>query len=222
MQIGPHTLLFLKKDPRGDAAAQPEFAFATPSPDLASSIRLTEMLLAMGLTSEGLDSSMIATGPNSQGATAYTSGYERLLSQIEEFSASQDDIELFESAEEELFDLLRRWSNALQNVTGPLELRPELKNGIVGENVKLNVSFKTPQMIQSQSEKEDSAIKKIEAGLMSRKMAVMDIYDVDKDKAEEIIQEIDKELSGSNDDDDDVETPNEETTVEDESDEEQA
>lgn len=105
MQIGPHTLLFLKKDPRAEANSQPEFEFATPSPDLASSIRLTEMLLAMGLTSEGLDASMIATGPSSQAAAPYSSGYERLLSQIEEFSASQDDIELFQSAEKEIFEL---------------------------------------------------------------------------------------------------------------------
>lgn len=199
MQIGPHTLLFLKKDPRSDAAAQPEFEFATPSPDLSASIRLTEMLLAMGLTSEGLDASMIATGPSSQGDKAYSSGYERLLAQIEEFSASQDDIELFECAEEEIFELLKAWSNALQMVRGPLELRPELRGGIVGDQVELNVSFKTPSMVQSQSEKEDSSIKKMEAGLMSRKMAVMEIYDVDEDKAEEIISEIDEEEMGGED-----------------------
>lgn len=210
MQIGPHTLLFLKKDPRADAASQPEFEFATPSPDLASSIRLTEMLLAMGLTSEGLDASMIATGPSSQGERAYSSGYERLLSQIEEFSASQDDIELFQCAEDEIFDLLRTWSNVLQTVRGPLELRPELRGGVVSESVELNVVFKTPEMVQSQGEKEDSNIKLIESGLRSRKMAVMDIYGVDEERAEEIISEIDEEQMGSEGED--------ETEVEDETD----
>lgn len=193
MQTGPHTLLFLKKNPRDPEGSQPEFAFATPSPDLSSSIRLTEMLLAMGLTSEGLDASMIATGPNTSGEKTYSSGYERLLAQIEEFSASQDDFQLFESAEAELFELFKRWSNALQNVTGPLELKPELKGGQISEAVEFSVSFDTPQMIQSQTEKEDSSIKKMESGLMSRKMAVMEIYDVDETRAEEIIKEIDDE-----------------------------
>lgn len=197
MQTGPHTLLFLKKDPRADAAAQPEFAFATPSPDLASSIRLTEMLLAMGLTSEGLEADLISTGPATTGDKPYTSGYERLLAQIEEFSASQDDLDLFKGAEYEVFDLLRRWSNLLQNVTGPLELKPELKGGQISDAVQLTCNFTTPEMVQSQTEKEDSAIKKMEAGLMSRKMAIMDIYGVDDDKAEEMIEEIDEEQSAS-------------------------
>lgn len=202
MQIGPHTLLFLKKDPRGEAAAQPEFEFATPSPDLASSIRLTEMILAMSLTSEGMDASAIATGPNTQGTKTYTSGYERMLAQMEEFTASQDDFQLFENAEEQVFDLLKAWSNVLQNVKGPLELKPELRNGIIGEQVDLDVVFSTPQMVQSKSELEDSAIKKMEAGLMSRKRAVMDIYEVDEDKAEEIITEIDEENLGATDETD--------------------
>lgn len=191
LQIGPHSLLFLKKDPRGEAAAQPEFEFATPSPDLASSIRLTEMLLAMSLTSEGMDASAIATGPNSQSNKVYSSGYERLLAQIEEFSASADDFQMFEYAEEKIFNLLKLWSNALQMVRGPLELKPELRGGIIGDQVELNVSFATPQMVQSKSELEDSAIKRMENGLMSRKMAIMSLYDVDEDKAEEIIAEID-------------------------------
>lgn len=194
MQIGPHTLLFLKIDPKADAANKPSFSFATPQPDLASSIRLTEMLLAMGLTSEGLDSSMISTGPNTSGEKAYSSGYERLLAQIEEFSASQDDFQLFECAERELFELFKLWSNALQNVKGPLELVPELRNGIISDKVKMEPVFSTPQMIQSKSELEDSVIKKSDAGLMSRKMAIMEIYSVDEDKAEEIIADIDGDM----------------------------
>lgn len=204
MQIGPHTLLFLKKDPRVEAAGQPEFEFATPSPDLASSIRLTEMLLAMGLTSEGLDSNIISTGSRFDVSKTYSSGYERLLAQIEEFSASQDDFQLFEGAEEDLFEILKAWSNALQDVNGDLALRPELKNGVIGESVELNITFETPQMVQNQTDKEASDILKMESGLMSRKMAVMDIYNVDEDKAQEIIDEIDAEapaptLTGVND-----------------------
>lgn len=207
MQIGPHTLLFLKKDPRADAATQPDFKFATPTPDLASSIRLTEMLLAMGLTSEGLDASLIATGPNTTGSKAYTSGYERLLAQIEEFSASQDDFQLFENAEREIFELLVAWSNALQNVTGDFELDDDLKGGMISDKVSLNTIFSTPQMIQNKSEKEDSAIKLMESGLASRKMAVMDIYGVEEDRAQEIIDEIDgeNELTEPADDEADLE-----------------
>ena len=192
MQIGPHTLLFLKKDPRGDASTQPSFQFATPSPDLGSSIRLTEMLLAMGLTSEGLDASMISTGP-STGTSTYSSGYERLLAQIEEFSASQDDFQLFEDAESKLFDLFRVWSNTLQNVRGQLELIPDLRGGVISDNVELDISFMAPEMLQSQGEREDSAIKKLESGLISRKMAIMQVHDVDEDRALEILEEIDTE-----------------------------
>lgn len=195
MQIGPHTLLFLKKDPRAEAGAQPEFEFATPSPDLASSIRLTEMLIAMGLTSEGMDASAISTGPNTSGEKTYSSGYERLLAQIEEFSASQDDFDTFTVVEKEVFELMKLWNNTLQNVTGPLELKPELKGGVISDNVEFDVIFKPPTMVQSQTEKEDGAIKKMEAGLMSRKMAVQTIYDVPEEKAEEIIKEIDEEMS---------------------------
>lgn len=197
MQVGPHTLLFLKKNPKAEPGAHPEFQFATPSPDLASSIRLTEMLLAMGLSSEGLEASVIATGPSVKHQKSYTSGYERLLAQLEEFKASQDDIDLFYGVEEKLFDLFKLWNNVLQNVTGPLALIPELQGAVIGDSVELDCSFSTPEMVQSQSEKEDSNIKLMEAGLRTRKRAVMEIDDCDEDKADETIAEIDAELAAS-------------------------
>jgi len=196
LQTGPHTVLFLKKDSRGDAATQPTFEFATPSPDLAASIRLTEMLLAMSLTSEGMDASAIATGPNSSSKQVFTSGYERLLSQMEEFSASADDFQMFEMVEDKVFELLVAWSNALQTVTGPLELKPELKGGMIGDQVDFEVVFATPQMVQSKSELEDSVIKKLDAGLMSRKMAIAELYSVNEDKAAEILADIDEDSFG--------------------------
>ena len=197
MQVGPHTLLFLKKNPKGEAGTQPEFQFATPSPDLASSIRLTEMLLAMGLSSEGLEANVIATGPSVQTQKAYTSGYERLLAQLEEFKASQDDIDLFYCVEEQLFELMVLWNNALQNVTGPLALKEELRGGVISDKVTLSCSFSTPEMVQSQAEKEDSNIKLMEAGLRTRKRAIMEIEGVDEEQAEEIIEEIDEEQAAT-------------------------
>jgi hypothetical protein len=117
-----------------------------------------------------------------------------MLAMLSKFESSADDIALFHSVEDQLFDLMRLWNNELQSASGPLALDDELRGPVISDGVSLNVKFHKPTMVQSKSEQEDSVIKRMESGLMSRKMAVMDLYEVDEEKADEIIEEIDSDM----------------------------
>jgi hypothetical protein len=50
-------------------------------------------------------------------------------------------------------------------------------------------------MVQTEAEKQDSVIKLMDAGLLSKEEAIMQIRNVDQEKAKEILSEIDKPLN---------------------------
>lgn len=180
--------LWLQLDPERPEA-RPELSFVSPNPDLKSSLDLVEILLNMFMTSRGLDTSTV-TGKG-QSRTA-TSGVERLLQMIDKFEASRDDFDVFKWVEMESFDLFRKWSNALQGVTdGPLALQPELQGAMLSDNIEISVQFKGPEAIKSDKERLDELERKIELGIISRKMMIMEYYEVSEERALEMMQEID-------------------------------
>lgn len=186
--LGPHKILHLPQDE--NSTVQPSFEFATPSPDMASSLELLETYLRLFLTSNGIDPKVVSGKLDSQ---RFSSGVERLLSMIEKFDASKDDLDLFHKVEDKVFDLIVKWSNLFQSVDGPLQLKPELKQGTINDKAFVSVTFSEPSIIQTKVEREDSSIKLMDAGLMSKKEVIKELRGVDDDEADKILDEIEKE-----------------------------
>ena len=189
MVVGPNHTLFLQQDPNSTIA--PSFSFASPSPDLGSSIETLEVQLKLFLSAQGIDPKTISG--KGDGAK-FNSGLDRLLSMIDKFEASREDFDLFKDAEEELKDIIIKWNNVLQDANDPkIALRDNLKNGKISEDATLNVTFATPEIVQTKTEKEDSVIKLKKEKLMSHKESIMELRGVDEDMALKILEDIDKD-----------------------------
>jgi hypothetical protein len=182
--VGPNHVLHLKQD--RDSPKDPSFQFVTPSPDVGAGITSIEMLVSLFLSSRGIDAGSIQTKGSGQ---TFASGIERLLSMLQKFEASSDDIDQFRMAEKRYFELFKAWQDASKNND---LLAPEWKMTLP-EASEVSVSFHEPEMIQTQTEREDSQIKLLEAGLTSRKYAIMEIHGVTETVAEEMMKEIEEE-----------------------------
>lgn len=193
--VGPNHILHLKLD-KNVPELTPRFEFVTPNPDLAGTQAFLESILNLHLTAEGQDPSILSTKGDGQ---KYNSGLDRLLSMISKFEATKEDFALFRKVEDQLVKLLVAWSNAYQNVVGEGELDEELRQASLPEDVYVDVKFGEPEAVQTKAEIEDSVIKLLSEGLLSRKEAIMELREVNEDEAERILQEIDMEdeLNGS-------------------------
>lgn len=184
--VGPNQILFLPLDP-ARPEMKPSFEFVSPNPDMKSSLELLDRLLNFFMTSRGIDPKAIS----SDGKTAtYSSGLERLLAMIDRFEASQDDLDLFTCVEHELAELIRLWYLAIRGT--PL-LEAEYDIGDWPEEAEVCVSFAKPQMVQTESDRENSLVFRMENGLMSRVEAIQELRQVSKDEAERVVKEIDAE-----------------------------
>lgn len=186
MVVGPNHVLFMKLDPN-KPDLQPRFEFQNPSPDMGASLELLETSLRLFLTSRGVDPKTVSGKLDTQG---FSSGIERLLSMIEKFEASSSDFELFKDVEHKAFKILTAWSNALQ---GTGVLIDKINKGIISEKVDLEIIFSRPEALQTQSEKEDSIIKLLDAGLKSKVESIMELRGINKDDAIKIVDEIETE-----------------------------
>lgn len=180
--VGINHILRLPVDPNNKVDT--EFGFVTPNANIDGSIKYIEMLLSNYLSSKGLDTSIISSNGASE---KFTSGIERLLSQIEKFEASKSDFAIFKKAEIQAFEIIKAWTNVLSG---------EIKYETIPEDAEISIMFHEPQMIQSRSEKVDSLAKEVELGFRSRIDAIKELHDVDNEKAKEIIKEIDQSTMG--------------------------
>jgi hypothetical protein len=187
--VGPNKIIWLKQ-PADASAPQPKFEFVSPSPDLDAGLSIVNAQLKMFLSSEGLDPNTV-TG--STEARAFSSGIDHLLSNIDKFKASSEDMDLFRRIETELFDVMRLWSNEMQSVTDESMLVDELRFGQIPDDVKIEVKFTEPQSVRTQSEVEDSVIKRLEQGLLTKADALKELYGYDDDKADEYLESLEKE-----------------------------
>jgi len=183
--IGPNHVLFLKLD--RDSPVQSSFQFVTPSPDLSSSITSLEMFLNLFLSSKGIDQGTIKT---KEGGSSFSSGIERLLAMLQRFEASSDDIEQFRYAEYRYYELFKKWQLASSNND---LLSEEFKVRGIPDSSEVSVQFEEPEMIQTQTEREDSQIKLLEAGLTTKKAAIAMIHGINDTAAEEMLEQIEKE-----------------------------
>jgi hypothetical protein len=185
MVIGPNHILFMQLDETSDV--QPKFEFANPGSDLNASLSMLETLLKLFLSSKGMDVSAISSKGESK---SFASGFERMLAMLEKFEATKDDFDIFKIVEKDLFTKLVAASNAYQAFDF---LITELRGGQIDPDAKVSIQFFKPSMIQSRQEQEQSVVVQIENGLMSKVEAIMELRQVDEERAKEIVAEIDME-----------------------------
>jgi hypothetical protein len=183
--IGPNHILHLKQDKNSDK--EPRFEFVTPSPDLASGINSLEMLISLFLSSRGIDPATIAT---KSGAQSFSSGLERLLSMLQKFEASSDDLDVFRSVEQKYYEIFKKWQLASSNND---LIADEFKVRAISDESEINVRFSEPEMIQTQNEREESQIRLLESGLTTRLMAIKEIHGVSEEIAQDILNKIEGE-----------------------------
>lgn len=181
--VGPHSCLWLKADPNDDAAQRPSFQFVTPSPDLSSSLQMSEDLLRYFLASKSINLKAIT-----EGQMTAASGLEKLLQMIEKFEASQDDIDLYKWVEQDAYEIMLKWHNVFRQTTDGFD--PKVDGPSMPEESEVMVQFSKPQMIQTKKEKLDHIIRQLDNGLITQIEAIEELREVDEEKAEEIYQKI--------------------------------
>lgn len=184
--VGPNKVMYLRQDPN-PSAPQPKFEFASPSPDLASSLEILNSEIKMFLSSKGLDPAVVSGKGE---VRSYASGVDHLLANMDKFQASKEDMDLFRWVEGEAFDLMRAWSNVMQPVTDENQLIPELQGGLISDSVTMEIKFSEPHSVRTQTEVEDSVIKRLDAGLVSKEEALKELYGFDEDKAKEYMAKL--------------------------------
>jgi len=185
MVVGPNHVLWMQLDPNRPELS-PKFEFASPSPDLAGSLEFLETTLRLFLSSRGIDPGTISGKGESK---SFSSGLERLLAMLDKFEATRADFDLFKDAEQELFDILVRWSNVFQKVKDDQALVPSLMQATVPDDVFMDVKFNEPMMVQTQSEKEASVQFRVDQGVMSEIQALMKLDDLSEEGAIQKIKE---------------------------------
>ena len=192
MLIGPNRVLHIPLDPNKET--QPRFEWSTPQPDLASAIKIIENFTNFFMTSEGLDPKLVSGSGDAQ---KFQSGIDRFLAMVQQAEAGQDDYALFKSVEYQYLELVKAWSNIMQGATikaGVDPLIPELQQATLPEDLAVDVEFAGPDMIETKKDKEESVLRRLEQGLISRKRAIMEMDGADEATAEATLKEIDDEL----------------------------
>jgi hypothetical protein len=182
--IGPTRVVHIKAT--STTTIQPSFQFVAPSPDLSATLEGLKVILSLFLTSEGLDAKTISGTAEGE---KFTSGLERLLALIDQFEATRDDFDLFEWVEEQKFQLVRDWNNALQDDDF---FRDELRGPQINDKAKESVEFARPEAVQTKMETEDSVIKRLDAGLITLDEAIMEIRGLSEEEAKLIVDKLKK------------------------------
>ena len=180
-KMGPNYILNLKTNPNeGITAGDIDFQFASPNPDIQSTLNLLETMLMNFVSSRGLDPKEIAQ----DGSKSFSSALERMLAMIDEFEASRDDFKVFMKVERQLYGIIKAWITNAQDQLEDYSIN-------IPESSYLSVQFKQPQMVQTKEEKLKYWDKRINLGLASKVDALMDIDGITRDQAKEKIMEID-------------------------------
>lgn len=190
IRIGPDKLIFLPVDPNNQVDSQ--FGFANPGSDLSGIKEFRESFLMAFLSSRGVDTSVVSG--QLQHDTA-TSGVERLLKMVEKFEASQEDLALFTSVEEQLLYIICCYIKSFygERVDGELVLNEKYQINLPQdlEQIELNLQFAKPEMIKTEMELLDIAQKEIEMGLMSKVHVLMELKNMTKEEAIQHLKEVD-------------------------------
>lgn len=182
--IGASMLLKLPTD---DPDKVVDFQFASPSSNIGEISEAIDKFLNYFVTSEGVGSNVI----NSSGQLdKATSGIDRFLKILERVEAHADDYDAFKNAEHHIYEIIKAWLRVLK---GSDQLDAKYQANIP-EDSELEIKYARPEMVETESEKLANVEKKMDLGIMSRKQALMHIFEIeDEDKASEMLKEIQEE-----------------------------
>ena len=186
LKLGPQHAIRFPIDPNNPVPTKLEFV--SPNPDIAATLNTIEALIALFLSSKGLDTSTISGKAELK---RFSSGVERLLAMVEKFEANKDDYSLFESVETKIVKLVGLWHNSLKGTD--LLLPKYYAEDFNIETLDVSVAFKKPEVMTSESEKLDVIEREINLGLLSKKDAMVKLYNYEDYKAEEKLAEIEEE-----------------------------
>jgi hypothetical protein len=182
LRVGANAIVHLPIDP--NKPVDTDFGFSSPNPDIAGSIQYGEHILGSFLTSRGLDADLISGKGQ---ATKYTSGLDRLLAMVDMFEATKSDYDLFKNVEMQLFEQIKAWSNVTFGTDN------QFLSFIIPDNATLVVNYKKPELVQTDQEKNDLLISKLENGMISKLEAIMIDRNISKEDALKVLSEIKKE-----------------------------
>lgn len=190
---GPTRIVHVITDPNVPGGDSSDFSFANPGSDLAGVQQYYEALLALYLSSRGVDPSEISG--NASASKGFASGVERLLSLISKFEASKETRDIFRNAETKIYSIVKAWMNYSLETEDVLLDKYQVSQ--LPEESELLINYTEPQGILTEAEKVGIAEKRVELGLWSKKKAVMYLDGVTDEQAVEIIKDADKEAMES-------------------------
>jgi hypothetical protein len=179
----------LLKLPTDNPEATVDFEFVSPNANIGEISQSIDRFLNYFTTSEGLGTEVI----NSSGESRqFSSGLDRFIATINRVEAHQDDYERFRSVENQIYEIIKAWSNVLATSQ---DFDSQYKLGSIPDWSEVDVAFSQPEMIQTETEKLEVIDRKLGLGLISVVEAIMQDRGIsDYGEAENIRAEISKEM----------------------------
>lgn len=166
----------------------PSVNYASANPPIAAHISMIEQLVAMLLTTNDLEPGAIS---GTLSATNAASGIQELIQRAEPTSAIEDDQAIFIAREPKIIELVLAWATALKD-TGRLTEKFAAYAG--RDEMHYNLMLPEPEAFANEEQRINAIIKKKDAGLMTKKMALRELNpDLDDDGVEALLAEIDEE-----------------------------
>jgi len=183
-KIGPNKGIKIEHKDKDEPT--PTLGFLSANPPLSELRQLIEMYVALMLTTNNLSTSGVAsnlgTGNNP------VNGIAMILDKAESMEDVQDQEQIFKDREPEMWRVIAKWLN-LYSKTG--ELVDELKDLVIPEDIKVEVSFPDARPIMTEKEKLDNLKIRKDLGINTEiELIKMDNPDLTDEQAEEKLAKI--------------------------------
>lgn len=175
--IGASYLLKLHTD---DPEKVVDFSFASPNSNIGEISDAIDKLLNYFVTSEGVGGDVVNSSGMQEKAQ---SGIDRYLMMLSKLESHSDDYDKFNNVEIRIYEIIKAWLRVSATTN---DLLPKYKM-TVPESSEIEVEYYKPEMIQTETEKLSNIEKRIDMGLVSKKMAVKEYYDIEDDEAAQAI-----------------------------------
>lgn len=183
MVLGPNKGIVLQYE-EGDPT--PEIGFTSANPQLADLMAITEMQIAMGLTTNNLSTSGVSTQLG-QGQ-AFASGIALLIDKSESMEDVKDQQQVFVDQEPVMWDVINKWLMLYQSEGS---LQDDLYNLAIPDGAEVVVNFHHPQVIQTENEKLANIKLRKELGInTSSELIKIDQPELTDEEAEEKLEKI--------------------------------
>lgn len=166
---------------------RPEIGVLNPSIDIPNVLQLIQTQLGLWLESRNIRAGALGRAEGDQPI----SGVAKMIDEMDTTQVRKEQVTIFENAEYDLWDLLNLMHN---NIWFSVADIPYYENEVLfSDDFALDIRFPSPQPYQSDVDKLSSLEKRLNLGLMSKKMAIKELYGCESEEADEILAEIAEE-----------------------------